>query len=59
VVVLAVKEDLLGYDVVSLCIEVAGGERLIIVQPETSGYRRVIDSIHLHRPGIEPDWYQK
>jgi hypothetical protein len=54
--VLAVKEDVFGYDAISLLIEIEGQNEPLVVQPETAGYLGIVSSLHAHLAGIDPDW---
>jgi hypothetical protein len=55
--ILAVKEDVLGYDSISLHIEFEHRDEPLIVQQETIGYRRIVSAVHQQLPGVDPDWY--
>lgn len=55
---MAVREDVFGYDAVSLVID-RETDPPIFIQPGTPGWRELLRSLHERLPGIEPRWYER
>jgi len=56
--IMAIKEDLAGYEAISVLIRLDGEPEPVTVQPETAGYSRFVQDLHRQVPGIQPGWRQ-